>query len=452
MEGNSMDAKEWAKLAPAEKREARFKEATAAEGMPFASPEIKHAYEERMQMIKDVVDLKKPTRVPVCPFMGFFPFVHAGVTAQDAMYDYAKLGYAMKKYHKDFLPDSVSGAFLYGPGNVFEILDYKLYNWPGHGVNINSPYQAKESDYMKADEYDAFINDPSDFFLRRYLPRVFGSLAPWGMFGPFTDILELPFTGGSIVPFGIPPVQESFKKLLEAGTKALEWIQAAVAIDTDTICNLGIPPLMGGFTKAPFDIIGDTLRGTRAIMFDMYRQPKKLLAAIDRIVPLAIDLAVRGTTMNKNPIAFIPLHKGADGFMSNKDFNTFYWPSLKAVILGLVENGVVPYLFVEGGYNQRLDIIADPEIPKGTTIWMFDQTNMKEVKKHLGGWACFGGNVPASMIKAGTPEEVKQYVKVLINDVAQDGGFMLSTGAVLDEGKDENLHAMIEAGKQYGKY
>ena len=447
-----MDAQQWAKLSPVEKRDARFNEATAADGVPFASPEIKAAYEQRMHMIKDAVDLKKPLRVPVCPFMGFFPFVHAGVTAQESMYDYAKLGYAMKKYHADFLPDTVSGAFLYGPGNVFEILDYKLYNWPGHGVNVNSPYQAKESDWMKADEYDALINDPSDFFLRRYLPRVFGSLSAWQMFGPFTDILELPFTGTSIVPFGIPPVQESFKKLLEAGTKALEWIQAAVAIDSETICNLGIPPLMGGFTKAPFDIIGDTLRGTRGVMFDMYRQPKKLLAAVDRIVPLAIDLAVRGCTMNKNPIAFIPLHKGADGFMSNKDFNTFYWPTLKAVILGLVENGVVPYLFVEGGYNQRLDIIADPDIPKGSDIWMFDQTDMKEVKKHLGGWACFGGNVPASMLKAGTPDQVEQYVKALINDVAQDGGFILSTGAVLDEAKDENLHAMIEAGKKYGKY
>jgi uroporphyrinogen-III decarboxylase len=122
------------------------------------------------------------------------------------------------------------------------------------------------------------------------------------------------------------------------------------------------------------------------------------------------------------------------------------------VILGLVANGNVPYLFAEGGYNQRLDAITDPDIPKGTTIWMFDQTDMKQAKKKLGGWACFGGNVPVSMLKAGTPEQVRDYVKRLIDDVAQDGGFILSTGAVLDDARPENLHALIDTGKQYGVY
>ncbi len=48
-------------------------------------------------------------------------------------------------------------------------------------------------------------------------------------------------------------------------------------------------------------------------------------------------------------------------------------------------------------------IIADPDIPKGSTIWIFDQTDMLEVKKRFQGWACYGGNVPVSLLKAGTP-------------------------------------------------
>jgi uroporphyrinogen-III decarboxylase len=118
----------------------------------------------------------------------------------------------------------------------------------------------------------------------------------------------------------------------------------------------------------------------------------------------------------------------------------------------LVKQGNVPYLFAEGGYNQRLDVIADPDIPKGTVLWMFDQTDMKQAKKKLGGYACFGGNVPLSMLKAGSPEDVKTYVKRLLDDVAKDGGFILSTGAVLDDAKPENLHALIDTGKEYGVY
>jgi uroporphyrinogen-III decarboxylase len=440
------------KMTPAKKMESRFAGWQAAEGVEFAAPEVKQAFQDRVQMIKDAVQLKKPTRVPVCPSIGFFPFAYAGVTAQEAMYDYGKLGQALYKYHQDFQPDSLSSAPIYGPGKVFELLDYKLYRWPGHGVSPESPYQCIEAEYMKANEYEHFLRDPSDFFMRVYLPRVFGTLGPWSMLGPLTDIVELPFTGGGFIPYGIPPVQESFRKVLEAGQAAMEWIQAAVGIDMQAIATLGIPPLIGGFTKAPFDTIGDTLRGTRAVMLDMYRQPKNLLAAVERLVPMAIEMGVRSTTNNNNPICFIPLHKGADGFMSNKDFETFYWPTLKAVILGLIEQGVVPYMFVEGGYNQRLDIIADRDIPAGKTIWIFDQTDMKEVKKRFNGWACFGGNVPASLLLAGTPEQVADCVKDLIDNVGQDGGFILSTGAVTDDAKAENLHALIDTGKAYGKY
>jgi uroporphyrinogen-III decarboxylase len=446
-----MDA-QWSKLSPTDKLETRFDSWSKPSGMEFASQEAEQAYKDRVQMIKDAVQLRKPSRVPVCPNTGFYPFAYAGITPEEAMYDYDKLGYALNKYHKDFRPDSLASAPIYGPGKVFEMLDYKLYRWPGHGVPATSPYQCLESEYMRADEYDHFLRDPSDFFMRVYLPRVFGTLEPWSMLAPLTDILELPFTGGTMVPFGVPPVQASLQKLLEIGQASLEWIQTAVAIDGETISTLGIPPLIGGFTKAPFDTIGDTMRGTRSVMLDMFRQPKKLLAALDKLVPMAVEMGIRSTTMNNNPIAFIPLHKGADGFMSNKDFKTFYWPSLKAVILGLIEEGVVPYLFVEGGYNQRLDIIADPDIPKGSSIWIFDQTDMKEVKKRFTGWACFGGNVPVSLLKAAKPEKVADCVKQLIDEVGQDGGYILSTGAVLDDATPENLHAMIDTGLEYGRY
>lgn len=437
---------------PAEKLEARFQNYMSPKGMQFANPEAERAYKERTQMFKDVLQLKKPVRVPVCPTVGFYPFAYAGVTPAEAMHDTARLGYALKKYHTDFLPDSLCGSPIYGCGQLFELMDYKVYRWPGHQLADNVPYQCIEDEYMLADEYDMLINDPSNFFMRAYIPRVMGMLSPWQMLSPVTDFLELPFAGAYMVPFGIPPVQESLRKLIEAGQVAMQWIQACLAIDGETISTLGIPGLIGGFTKAPFDTLGDTLRGTKALMLDMYRQPKKVLAAVERLVPIAIEMGVRTATTNNNPMAFIPLHKGADGFMSDRDFKKFYWPTLKAVILGLIGEGIVPYVFAEGGYNQRLDVITDPDIPAGKMIWMFDQTDMKEVKKRFTGWTCFGGNVPVSLLKTATPEEIKEHVKRLIDDVAGNGGYILSTGAVLDDAQAENLHALIEAGKQYGRY
>ncbi len=74
------------------------------------------------------------------------------------------------------------------------------------------------------------------------------------------------------------------------------------------------------------------------------------------------------------------------------------------------------------------------------------------MKKRFKGWACFGGNVPVSMLKAGTSTNVENYVKRLIDDVAGDGGFILSNSAMLDDAQPKNLHAMIDTGKKYGVY
>src|SRR5208282_3464209 len=116
---------------------------------------------------------------------------------------------------------------------------------------------------------------------------------------------------------------------------------------------MGFPGIWGGASKAPFDILADTLRGTRAIMMDMYRRPEKLEKALERITPLAVSQGIRGAAMSGVPTVFMPLHKGADGFMSDAQFKRFYWPSFKATVLGLAEEGVVAFPFCEGGYNSR---------------------------------------------------------------------------------------------------
>jgi uroporphyrinogen-III decarboxylase len=171
---------------------------------------------------------------------------------------------------------------------------------------------------------------------------------------------------------------------------------------------------------------------------------------MERLVPLEVKRGVSGATANGVPVVFIPLHKGADGFMSDEQFDTFYWPALKQVILGLVEEGIVPMLFAEGGYNSRLEAIKD--LPRGKVIWHFDRTDMAQAKLILGDIACIMGNVPASLLFSGTPEEVTQYCEQLIDTAGNGGGFILAEGAVIDEGQPENILAVVEAAKSFGVY
>jgi uroporphyrinogen-III decarboxylase len=213
---------------------------------------------------------------------------------------------------------------------------------------------------------------------------------------------------------------------------------------------LGFPNILGGFTKAPFDVLGDTLRGTKGIMLDIYRQPAKLLAAMEALTPIMIGMGVGAAQQTGNPLIFIPLHKGADGFLSDEQFKKFYWPTLRQVIVGLIENGCIPFPAIEGHWGSRLEVIQD--IPKGKTAWMVDQSDMVKVKATLGQNACLIGNVSSSMLSLGTPEDVRNYAKKLIDTVGKGGGFIMGNGAFFDQAKPENIKAMVDVAREYGVY
>jgi hypothetical protein len=56
------------------------------------------------------------------------------------------------------------------------------------------------------------------------------------------------------------------------------------------------------------------------------------------------------------------------------------------------------------------------------------------------------------MLHAGTPQQVADCVKELIDTVGRDGGYGMAAGAVVDEARPENLHAMFETTRSYGVY
>jgi hypothetical protein len=442
--------KKWEERSVEEKRTARIEAWISPQGVQFQSPDAEATYKAAVLRFKDAVQMEKtPDRVPILLLGTFMPSYLYGVTAHEAMYDTDKLVGAHKRFLADYRPDYYVTPALIGAGKIFDILDYKQYKWPGHGISEQSGYQAVEGEYMREEEYKALIDDPSDFWMRTYMPRIFGALEPLKHLSPFTDLWEIVIGSVQMIPFGIPPVQNALKALMDAGNEAMAWIQKIAGFEMEAKA-MGIPSCFGGATKAPFDIIGDTLRGTRGMMIDMYRQPDMVLKAVERLTPLAIKQGVAGATMNGCPVVFIPLHKGADGFMSDEQFRKFYWPTLKALIIGLADEGCVPFLFCEGSYNTRLEYLK--ELPKGSCLWIFDRTDMKTVKQLVGEKICIGGNVPSGMILMGTPEQVKAYCRDLIDVAGKGGGYIMSFGTAMDEGKAETIHAMVDVTKEYGLY
>ncbi len=436
-----------ADLSPEEKLERMFESWLSPQRIDFISSDAEKAYRERVTRIKDVLELKVPDRIPIYANIGFFPAYHAGMSTEEAVSDYDKLIAAWRDFVLDLQPDVHGGPAIPGPGKAYEILDYTLYLLPGRGESSDSPRVEKE--YMKADEYDALIQDPSDFMLRKYMPRIFGKLEPFEKSGSMVTLLQMPFSSSYLVPFGRPEVRSALESLMEAGEEALKW-QRAVSVCNKTMVEAGYPIIAGSSTLAPYDAIADTLRGTWGVMADIYRQPDKLIEAMERLTPVMVELGAEGARSTGRPLVLIPLHKGADGFMSDEQYRTFYWPTLKKTIQGLIDEGLVPFMFAEGEYGTRLEVIQD--VPVGKTIWHFDFTDMAKAKEVLAGIACIAGNVPISLLDTGTADEVKAYCKELIDVAGKGGGFIMTSDGVIDKAKPENVRAMIDFTKEHGVY
>jgi hypothetical protein len=423
----------------------------SAPGIKFINTEAEQAYKKRAKRIADVIQLKVPDRVPIVPSFGMFPALDNRFTCEEVMFDYDKAHVAWMKTLTDFEPDMYLGSSYAFPGPVLEALDYKQLKLPGRGVSPNHVYQFVEAEYVKAEEfYDAFIADPSDFMLRVYLPRVCGVLEPLATLRPLTESFGYYLSLiANVVSFGKPGIAGALESLIRAGAEAQKWAKV-LAVQSKEIMGMGFPLYEGGGSAAPFDIIGDWFRGTRGVMIDIYRRPNKLIEAMEKLVPMLIKMGVEQAKQSGHPIVGLMLHKGAGGFMSIEQYKTFYWPTLRKVMMGLIDEGFVPMPLFEGDYTSRLEIIKD--IPRGKAIYSFEKVDIYKAKEILGEIACFRGNVPIALLFTGTPQQVKDYVKELIDVVGKGGGLIVDCGMWFDEAKRENVKVMVDFTKEYGIY
>ena len=114
----------------------------------------------------------------------------------------------------DFEPD-LCNAGLPTSGAALEALGVTNRLWPGGPLPPDYHYQFEEKEFMKADEYDMFFNDPTDFMIRRFLPRMYKSLEPLSELPP----LGMTMQGfeGLTTYFSTPEFQEAARAMKTAG-------------------------------------------------------------------------------------------------------------------------------------------------------------------------------------------------------------------------------------------
>ena len=141
---------DWKTLSWEEKRARRFEWYSSTEGISFVSPQAEAAYRARAQRMIDVYHVREPDKVPVSLPIGSLPVEYAGIDYRTAMYDAEKAAQAWLRFSQETDLDTFAAPNV-PVGKVLDLLDFRLYRWPGHGLAGNAMgYQFVEGEYMTA--------------------------------------------------------------------------------------------------------------------------------------------------------------------------------------------------------------------------------------------------------------------------------------------------------------
>jgi len=409
--------------------------------MSEKSPE--ELYKERQARILAAAACRQPDQIPVLGPFQKYPYQFAGMTLRQAMNDYPAARAACHKFLDYFQPDADFGPIFAYPAPAMETIGWKTFKWPGHGLGDDVMYQYLDGEYMTADEYDEFIFDPSGFMFSKWTPRQFSALQGFGQLPPWRRFM---WTGWmNIGAIGGPEMQESFRLLTKFAGELNEW-WAHQAKYWGEMTEKGYPLAFAAWDWPPFDILGDTLRGTRNVLADMRRRPGKLHDALEVTTKIFEEYG-SGAVGAPLPFTWTWVHKSTREFMSDAQFKEFYWPYLRKGLVTLIDKGITPIVYWEADWESRLEHIAD--IPYGKIVYHLSNTNFERAWDVLGGKVCLMGNVPNTMLLGGTPDDVKAYCKRIIDYTKGKPGLIMDAAIMLDEAKPENLKAMFDFTREY---
>ena len=407
--------------------------------------------EERQKRINDAISLVEPDRVPITASGQCYPIYNAGYTVAEAVYDFEKFAESMTKYLIEYEPDAALGGItIPGQGQILEMFRPKNLVWPGAPdgrINKNSTQQFIEYPVLQEEDMELFMQDYTGWLLTKGYPAVSGlleTLADWDFARHRIDM----HSDGLMQMLSTPETREMMQTIWKISDMQSELRQKSAELSKKYMA-LGFPVISGGRAYVPFDSFSDFYRGTLDTMMDLYEHPDVIFRFMDMNIEDVLNNITEQSKIAPGKWVFMPLHKGMDSFLSDPQYNEFYWKYLQRMINHIVDVGMVPYVYTEGPYNTRIKYLRD--VPKGKVVYSFEEVDPILAKKELGDTACIMGVFPIYLLHYGTKQQVIDEAKRLIDILAPSGGYIFSTGAGYDQAKPENVDAMFDTVKTYGK-
>jgi hypothetical protein len=398
-----------------------------------AARNMEEVYAQRLQRYVTAGRNGMPDRVPLRPFAAEVTARWAGYSCQEVTHDYTKAFDAVIRTCKDFEFDAVVPNMVYVWTGLTEAIGVRYYGVPGIHVGSDVGFQYREPTeqeaFMKREEYDELIADPTRFLYETWLPRVTSDVSAKGQPTSYRNNLSFVKGGMGMLSYFYAFGGQVERMRRECGTAS-------------AIC---------GMLKAPLDILADKLRGYIGLAFDLKEIPEKVLAACEALMPHLGYLALTGADPQKQLPIPIWMHRGCVPFISRDHFENIYWATLKPIVDALWAQGNQVLFYAEGKWDAHLERFA--ELPAGSIIYHIDRSSVDETHRILGKKFCLSGGVPNALLTFGKPEDVKAHCRNLIETLGPEGGYIMDASAIMqNDATLENLRAMTDATLEYGVY
>ncbi len=394
---------------------------------------MEQLYQERLTRYVTALRNEKPDKIPIRPFVAEFTAQYAGLTCQQVAHDYTLAFEAAVKCAREFDWDAVVANMVYVWTGLTQAAGLRYYGIPGIGipptVGFNYIEPPEDQAFMRADEYDALIDDPTGFLYNVWLPRVSTEVARPGQ----------------------PATYRNQIALVKSGMALLAYFHAFGPQVARLRAECGTVSAIAGIFKAPFDIIGDKLRGYVGLTMDMHTQPGKVLQACEALMPHLVHAGLTTADPAKQvPIGFW-MHRGCVPFVNPGQFASHYWPTLKPCIEEFWRHGHQTMFYAEGKWDFHLDDFAT--LPERSILYHVDQGDIFLAHRKLGHKFALSGGIPNTLLSYGHPDEVRARARKVIDGVARDGGYIMDASAIMqDDTRSENLRALTDFTREYGVY
>jgi len=369
-------------------------------------------YQERFQRIKKVINLEPVERVPVVYMGSAFAPRYMGMSIAKYCADpNASLRVNLQAIDR---LGGFDGVNMTAGGRITVILTalwMSRLGVPGRDLPADSLWQVKEAEVMTVEDYDTILKVGWGKFVNGYMPRV---ISRWEF---LSAMMWMGFNGNRI--------QKEYRK-------------RGYVVVSNALVFAGLPfeYLCGG-------------RSMQRFYMDLYRIPDKVQAVMDVMLEEFLGQIAKAPTPTGIGGAWLGGWRAASALLAPRFWDRFVWPYVVKLADAMIARGITPVLHWDQDWTRDLERLK--ELPAKKCILNPDGlTDMKKFKRVAADRMAMMGDIPASLLAAGAPDDVRKYVREQV-ELFEGRGLILCPGCDAPiNAKPENMQAFVDAAHEYG--